>query len=103
MAGTASAGPLWQVLSQSGISPLSAADQNHRLNEVMAGLGQLKAEHREVITLAFFDQLPTREIGERMSITPAAASMLLIRAVKTLRRDLTGVSKILEQTDARPR
>lgn len=83
-----SAGPLWQFLSLSGTSPLSAADRAEQCSRVLAELGNLKVEHREVITYAFFDQLATTEIAELMNISRPAASMLLIRALNTLRRRL---------------
>lgn len=51
----------------------------------MLELGNLKPEHREAITLAFFDQMTTREIAERMGMSRPAASMLLLRAVTALR------------------
>jgi RNA polymerase sigma factor (sigma-70 family) len=87
--------PLWALLSASGASPLTQIDQASLQHRVLSELTNLKPEHREVITLAFFDQLETRDIAERMSISRPAASMLLIRAVKTLRRNLTGTSQII--------
>ena len=87
-----SAGPLWQFLSLSGTSPLSAADRAEQCSRVLAELGNLKVEHREVITYAFFDQLATAEIAERMEISRPAASMLLIRALNNLRRRLGAVA-----------
>jgi len=88
------ASPLWQILSADGTSPASAADRADCLAGLLEELGRLRPEYREIITLAFFDQLPTREIAERMGISRPAASMQLIRAVKTLRRNLTGSSQI---------
>ncbi len=80
------AGPLWQFLSASGASPLSMAARAESVSRVVAELRGLKPEHREVITLAFFDQLKTAEIAERMSITRPAATMLLTRALAALRQ-----------------
>lgn len=88
------AGMLWQFLSASGTSPPSAAERADELRLVMEELGHLKPEHREVVTFAFFDQLPTSEIATRLDISRPAASMLLIRAVKTLRRNITGSSQV---------
>lgn len=92
--------PLGQLLSAGGKTPSSAAAQADETAAVLEGLAALKPEYREVITLAIFDQLPTRDIAERMNISRPAASMLLIRAIKTLRRNLTGSSK-LEGQDGR--
>jgi RNA polymerase sigma factor (sigma-70 family) len=85
------AGPLWQFLSVSGTTPPSAAERSEQAARLIHELGRLKREHREVITLAFFDQVPMSEISGRMSISRPAASMLLIRAVQALRRAMTGV------------
>lgn len=90
------AGPLWQFLSAGGASPASAADHAEQVTKIMAELGKLKPRHREVITLAFFDQLPVAAIADQMGISRPAASMLLIRAVQTLRQNMTGSNKIIE-------
>jgi RNA polymerase sigma factor (sigma-70 family) len=87
-------GPLWKFLSVSGPSPLSAARQADQISLVMLELGQLRDEHREVITLALFDQLTTAQIAERLEISRRAASMLLLRAIKSLRRRVTGSSQV---------
>ena len=102
LAGFSQAGPLWQFLSQSGTSPPSAADRDERLRSVMVELGQLKPEYREVITLAFFDQLPTADIAARVGVSRSAASMLLIRAVKALRRTVTGSSQVQRRIPDEP-
>ena len=94
------ASPLWQFLSADGTSPSSAADRADRFAWLLKELGKLKPEYREIITLAFFDQLPTREIAERMGISRPAASMQLIRAVKSLRRNMTGSSQVGGQDDS---
>ena len=92
-------GPLCNFLSVGGPSPLSAARQADQISLVMSELGRLKQEHREVITLALFDQLTTAEVAERLGISRRAASMLLLRAIKALRRRVTGSSQAGE-TDA---
>jgi RNA polymerase sigma factor (sigma-70 family) len=80
-----SAGPLWKFLSASGVSPRTAAERDEQVALLFTELGRLKPEHRDVIVLAFFDQLPTGEIARQMGVSRPAASMLLIRAVRTLR------------------
>lgn len=86
--------PLWSILSASGISPKSVADQRESIERLMGELGRLRAVYREVIALAFFDQLPVDEIGDRIGMKREAASMLLVRAMRTLRRNLTGSSRV---------
>ncbi len=87
------AAPLWQCLSVSGTSPLSAANRADQLRHVLAELGTMTQRYREIITFAFFDQLATAEIASRLDMTRPAVSMLLIRAVKALRRSVTGSSR----------
>ena len=82
----ASHGPLWALLSASGISPSSAFSNSERIDQILTELGRLKTAYRDVIILAFFDQLPVREIARRMDLSRPAASMLLMRAVRALRR-----------------
>lgn len=99
VAGMSAASPLWAMLSAGGASPGSLADQADLAQRVMNELVMLKSEHREAITLAFFDQLETRDIAERMNMSRPAASMLLIRALKALRRRLTGSSQVIDPDD----
>jgi RNA polymerase sigma factor (sigma-70 family) len=75
------------------MSPRTVVERAEQLNRLMIELGQLKPAYRDVITLAFFDQLPMDDIARRMDISRAAASMLLLRAVRTLRRNMTGSSQ----------
>lgn len=77
--------PLAAWLSATGITPRTAADEREQIEGMLHCLGRLKDEHRLAITYAFFDQLRTAEIAERMGITRAAASMLLLRAIRALR------------------
>ncbi len=88
------AGGLWQLLSASDTTPRSAADRAEQVAILLRELGQLKAEYRQIITLAFFDQLPMAEIAEQLDKSRPAASMLLIRAVRALRRNMIGTSTI---------
>jgi DNA-directed RNA polymerase specialized sigma24 family protein len=87
------AGPLWQILSASDTSPSSAFGRAEQVSRLIAELGRLKADYREIIILAFFDQLPMLEIARRRGSSPKAASMLLLRAVRTLRRNMGSFSK----------
>jgi RNA polymerase sigma factor (sigma-70 family) len=87
--GFTDAGPLHEFLSASGTSPLSAAERSERLHRLMLELSRLKDAYRQVLTLALLDELPVAEIAVQMQLTPAAVSMLLIRAVRTLRDNMT--------------
>ena len=59
---------------------------------LISALGRLHEQQREIVTLAFFDQLPVSEIARQQGISRAASSMLLLRAVQTLRRSMTSSS-----------
>ncbi|MCP3902559.1 MAG: sigma-70 family RNA polymerase sigma factor, partial [Planctomycetes bacterium] len=83
--------PLWQHLSGSVISPRSEVDRAEQTERLLLELGRLKDSYREIITLAFFDQLPVRDIAEQMNVTPRAASMMLLRAVRTLQERMRPV------------
>jgi RNA polymerase sigma factor (sigma-70 family) len=84
------AGPLWQFISGGATSPLSAVERAEMAQRLTAELARLKPAYREVIALAFFDQLCMAEVARRMDTTRPAASMLLIRAVDTLRQRMNG-------------
>lgn len=81
-----------QLLSASGVGPRTALGEREQVQLLLTELAQLKEEHRQVITLAMFDQLKTAEIAQRMNISRPAASMLLIRAMTALRKRMQCVS-----------
>jgi RNA polymerase sigma factor (sigma-70 family) len=90
VAALSTAGPLWQFLSSSGVSPSSAIVQKEQAARLLSELGGLNERHRQVITLAFFDQLSMAEVAAEMGVSPPAASMLLLRAIRALRQNMTG-------------
>jgi RNA polymerase sigma factor (sigma-70 family) len=80
-----SAGPVWQLLSASGTMPPSAAGRADELAAVLNELAALSPQEREIINLAFFDELTTEQMGSVLGISRGAASMRLLRAVRALR------------------
>lgn len=84
----ASSDAFTSVLEASGATPSSIAGRAEHADRMLAALGQLKPEHREAVTLAFFDQLPTGRIADLMGISRPAASMLVLRAVRALGREV---------------
>jgi RNA polymerase sigma factor (sigma-70 family) len=86
-------GPLWQFLSAGGTSPLSAIARADQVSLVLAELARIKDDYREIITLAFFDQLATAQIAEQLGVSRRAASMMLLRALRALRRRITNSSR----------
>lgn len=79
-------GQFGQFLSASGMTPRTALAQHEQVQDMLTQLAQLKEEHRQVITLAMFDQLKTAQIAKRMGLSRPAASMLLLRAINALRK-----------------
>ena len=96
-AGIETAGSVWQFLSAAGSTPSSVAARAEQVEHLMHELGNLKSEHRHVLTLAFLDQLSTGQIAEQLGISRPAVSMRLIRAIRSLRRRMTGSSRIEDQ------
>ncbi len=92
-------GPLRELLPAGSRSPRSKADRAEAIRQVMAELGGLEPTYRQVITLAFFDQLAVTEIAEQMGRSRPATSMLLLRAIKAIRRNMTGSSKVVGAHD----
>ncbi len=80
-----SIGPLLGVLAASGPSPSSMAGAREAAVVALDELGALRDRHRDAITLALFDQLETREIGERLGMSRTSAANLLARAIESLR------------------
>ncbi len=96
VAGVSGTAPMWQLLSASGCTPLSDVARVEECDRVLRKLAELEEKDREIITLAFFDQLQTGQIAEQLGISRAAAAMRLLRAVNLLRRHMTGSSGIVK-------
>src|SRR5215470_15106973 len=57
--------PLVTLIASTGITPQSAAARAEAIAAVFSELGQLRPLYRQVIAMAFFDQLPLEEIATR--------------------------------------
>lgn len=80
---------LKDLLPASGLSVGTVAARTELIDRILAELNDMNPRNREVITLAFFDQLTVSQIAERIEVSRAAASMLLVRSVKMLRNRIT--------------
>ena len=66
-------------------SPSKGVRRTERFNRLEMALEKLSDSHREVIVLAFIQELSVKEISLRMGRAPAAVSMLIFRALGKLR------------------
>ncbi len=82
------------LLPAMGRTVLSDVARTEAIGGILDALSKMNDRDREVITLAFFDQLGSSQIAEQMGLSRAAASMVLVRAVRALRRMITGSSKL---------
>ncbi len=69
-----------------GPSPSKAMQRHERFDRLKAAMQGLSADHREVIQLARIEKLPFKEIAARMNRSPGAVKVLLLRALRELKR-----------------
>lgn len=67
-------------------SPSRGARREERFERLEAALNSLTGDYREVIILAQIRGLSRKEIGERMGRSADAVSMLLLRALRELKK-----------------
>ncbi len=71
--------------STDGPQPLRALRREERFRRLERALDEIPEHYREVIVLARLEGLGIAEIGDRIGKSPNATSMLLLRALKSLR------------------
>lgn len=81
---------VWATILADSLSPRSSAARRDEIRQLVLALSDLKESYRRIVTLAFIDQISMKEIAEQLEISRPAASMLLMRAIRTLRRQMTG-------------
>lgn len=72
------------------ITPSRMASERETIQRVMAALDSLTPEHREVISLAYLEQLPHSEIAILMERSEEATRSLLARALAKLAMRVVG-------------
>lgn len=70
--------------------------EGERDEMVQEALATLDREHREVLELRFFSELPIAEIGVLLGISLSAAKMRLYRATDALRAAVLSLESLLE-------
>jgi RNA polymerase sigma-70 factor (ECF subfamily) len=74
-----------RLLGSLGGSPSKGAQRQERMDRLVEALERLRPEHREVILRISVDREPVKQVAAAMGRTPAATSMLLLRALRKLR------------------
>lgn len=86
--GGSSIGPLWRTIAGRDPTPSGQAAAEELQARLLEQLGRMNPRHREVIILSIVDRLDTEAIAERMDLSRKAASMLLLRAIESLKKRL---------------
>ncbi len=74
------------TLRAEGTAPSKALRREERFDRLRAALDRLSPDHRQVVTLARIKGLPIKEIATRMNRSPGAVKVLLLRALRELKR-----------------
>jgi RNA polymerase sigma-70 factor (ECF subfamily) len=69
------------------LEELARQERDHSLAEALTVLDDVT---RSVVVLRYYDNLPSKRIGELLELTPAAVDMRLSRARQQLRQILSG-------------
>ncbi len=71
---------LAEILLDRPATPTAEAAGRERDQEVRDALARLEPDHAQVIELALLQQLPHREVAQRLNRSEGACRMLLLRA-----------------------
>lgn len=67
------------------VNPMDEVDRKEKNRKVADAIATLDEASRLVVTMRYYEDLSSREIAERLEMTPAAVDMRLSRARKLLR------------------
>ena len=73
------------IVIASSLGPASAAEHNEQVLALTSAMEQLSADHRNVLMWRHFEDLTHAQIAKRLGKSEAAARMLWVRALKSLR------------------
>lgn len=82
--------PLAQLLAASFTTPSQAFSRNQREIELHCALEKLPEEGREALRLRYAENLPTKEIAERLGKSDVAVRVLLSRSLSRLQAVFDG-------------
>jgi RNA polymerase sigma-70 factor (ECF subfamily) len=75
---------LMNLLVASLTTPTQALSRDDRHQRLAAALATLNEEQREALRLRYVEQMPSKEIAERLGKSDGAVRVMLTRALKTL-------------------
>ena len=73
------------LLAASITTPSAAVIRNEQAGQIQSAFESLTTEQREAVRLRYMENLPSKEIAERMGKTDGAVRVMLARAVKRSR------------------
>lgn len=75
---------LRHLLAASITTPSAAAGRNELVAQMQKAFESLTADQREAVRLRYMENLPSKEIAQRMKKTDGAVRVMLARAIRTL-------------------
>lgn len=75
------------------INPMEEVDRREKSRKVAEAIASLDEVSRLVVTMRYYEDLSSKEIAERLEMTPAAVDMRLSRARKLLKAMLEDASE----------
>lgn len=81
--------PPAQSLREEGPSPLEQVEVQRSSHEVRNAVAKLPPRERAIVTMRYFEEVPSKAIASKMGLSEARVSQLLARATSQLRALLT--------------
>jgi len=81
--------PPAQSLREEGPSPLEQVESQRSSYEVRSAVSKLPPRERAIVTMRYFEEVPSKAIASKMGLSEARVSQLLARATMQLRQLLT--------------
>jgi RNA polymerase sigma factor FliA len=81
--------PPAQSLREEGPSPLEQVESQRSSYEVRSAVMKLPPRERAIVTMRYFEEVPSKAIASKMGLSEARVSQLLARATMQLRQLLT--------------
>ncbi len=77
------------MLAASITTPSAAFSRNEQAAQIQSAFGALTEEQRQAVRLRYMENLPSKQIAEKMGKTDGAVRVMLARAVKALQAVMT--------------